>query len=100
MPIPGTASRSESVLGHELAILRKVRSPKIRNAGIFLRFASVNRHARNACSRRACRSGGGAGSAEDDFANLLCAGEVSGNLRFFPPLSPAGGAAASRITKR
>ena len=59
--MPGTASRSESVLGHELAILRKVRSPKIRKAGIFLRFASVNRQARNACSRRACRSGGVAG---------------------------------------
>src|SRR5579859_214119 len=102
MPIPGTASRSESVLGQELAMLRKVRSPKMRKAGIFLRFASVKRHARNACSRRACRSGGGAGSPGEALANRSCAGEEDAvNLpRFLPRLSEADGATASRITNR
>src|SRR5580704_17294597 len=101
MPMPGTASSAESVLGQELAILRKVRSPKMRKAGIFLRLASVSRQARNACSRGACRSGGGAGSAEDDSANLPRVGlEASANLSLFPRLSAAEGATASRITNR
>src|ERR1700761_8378185 len=101
MPIPGTASRSESVLGQELAILRKVRSPKMRKAGIFLRFASVNRQARNACSRRACRSGGAASPGEA-LANRPCAGEedAANFPRFLLCLSDAEGAAASRITNR
>src|ERR1700689_5040633 len=102
MPMPGTAKKSESVLGHVLAMLRKVRSPKMRKAGIFRRLASLNRHARRACSRRACRSGGGAGSPGADFASLPCAGTADAAIvaRFLLRLEEVAGSTASLITKR
>src|ERR1700678_4281190 len=88
MPIPGTASRAESLPGQVLAILRNVRSPKMRKAGMFLRLASVNRQARKACSRRAWRSGG-------------AAGEVAGEgVRLLERLGLAPGAVTSLITNR
>ena len=83
MPTPGTASKSESLLGQVLAILRNVRSPKMRKAGIFLRLASVNRHARKACSRRAWRSGGAAGEAA---VEAVKAGGASDYIRKNPGL--------------
>src|SRR3984957_9744467 len=102
MPMPGTARKSESVLGHVLAMLRNVRSPKMRKAGILRRLASVNRQARKACSRRACRSGGGAAPLGADFASLPCAGTADAAIvaRFLLRLVEVAGPAASLITKR
>jgi len=42
-PIPCTASSSSSFVGAVAAILSSARSPKIRNAGTLLRFASFKR---------------------------------------------------------
>src|ERR1022692_1862917 len=100
--MPGTASSAESVLGQAVAMLRNVRSPKIRKAGMFLRFASVRRQARNACSRRACRSDGRA--AEAVFAGLDrgCAAASAvfrGTARLLLRLAGAVGTAASFIKK-
>src|SRR6202042_2001043 len=91
IPTPGTASKSESLLGQVLAILRRVRSPKMRKAGIFLRLASVKRQARNACSSRAWRSGGGASDA---------AAAAAAAARFLARFGVSPGAAASLITNR
>src|SRR5260370_7672572 len=57
IPIPGTANNSASLRGQVAAIPRSARSPKTRNAGIFLCLASLNRHARKACSIRIFGSG-------------------------------------------
>src|ERR1700733_765516 len=95
--MPGTASRAESLLGQVVAMLRNVRSPKMRKAGMFLRFASVKRQARNACSRRACFSGGGA-STEAGLVSLPCCG-VATVLPFLPRLGEDTAATASLIIK-
>src|ERR1700737_3022644 len=57
MPMPGTASNSASLWGQLVAIPFSARSPKIRNAGMFLRSASLRRQARKACSMRVSFSG-------------------------------------------
>src|SRR5271165_3879910 len=57
IPIPGTANNSASLRGQVAAIARSARSPKTRNAGIFLFFASLNRQARKVCSIRIFGSG-------------------------------------------
>ena len=57
IPIPGTATNSASFRGQVAAIPRSARSPKTRNAGIFLCLASLSRLARKACSIRICGSG-------------------------------------------
>ena len=75
---------------------------ELREAGILRRLASVNRQARKACSRRACRSGGGADSPGADLASPPCAGTADAPIvaRFLLRLEVLAGPAASLITKR
>lgn len=49
-PMPGNASNSASVCGPVATMLRSAWSPKIRNAGMFLCLASLNRQLLKACS--------------------------------------------------
>src|SRR5258705_12397258 len=102
MAMPGRASNSASLWGQLVAIRFSARSPKIRNAGMFLRSASLRRQARKACSMRVSFSGSAAvvlvlGGL--DWVRPVGFGEALDLLNFFWRLRLETCRPASFITK-
>ena len=102
--MPGTANRSASFWGQVVAIPSSARSPKTRNAGIFLCFATpLNRQARKACSIRICGCPSDLAaplSACLDCVRAVALGDALDLLEFFFRLRLGTGRPASFMTKR